>query len=102
MSDDSGAPPVPGEVLPEDVALDLPADADRKEAAAIAVAVGAHLQDQALAAAAAAAAAASDASWEGRKWQFAGRIEQTQERRVRVPDGAPADAWTASTRTDRF
>ena len=87
-----------GEVLPDDVALELPPDASREEAAAIAVAVGAHLRDQA----AAAAAAEEEETWDGRKWAFSGRIEGTQERRIRVPDGAPTDAWTASGRTDRM
>ena len=86
------------DVLPGDVALSLPADADREEAAAIAAAVGAHLHDQA-----AAAAAESEADgWEGRRWAFGGRVEVTQEQRVRVPTNAPTDAWTASGRTDRY
>ena len=88
-----------GEVLPDDVALELPPDASREEAAAIAVAVGAHLRDRA---AAAAAATEEEETWDGRKWAFSGRIEGTQERRVRVPNGAPTDAWAASGRTDRM
>jgi len=86
--------------LPEEVDVELPPDADPDEAAAIAVAVGAHLRDRA--AAAAAAAAAEEASWEGRKWAYAGRVEQLQNRRVRVPDGTPTDGWAASARIDRM
>ena len=89
-----------GLALPDDVALELPPDASREEAAAIAAAVGAHLRDRA--AAAAAAAEEGKETWDGRKWAFSGRIEGTQERRVRVPDGAPTDAWAASGRTDRM
>jgi len=85
-------------VLPDDAALTLPPDASREEAAAIAVAVGAHLRDRA----AAAAAEEGTAGWAGRRWAYAGRIEATQDRRVRVPGNAPTDAWTASGRTDRF
>ncbi|WP_317987379.1 hypothetical protein [Haloprofundus halobius] len=80
--------------------LVIPADADPQEAAAIAAVVGAHLRDQQ----AAAAAAASDAAetWDGSRWRFAGRVDALQGRSVRVPDGAPTDAWTAAGRTDRF
>jgi hypothetical protein len=101
MTGGPAEPPAIGDVLPGDVTLDLPPDADRDEAAAIAAAVGAHLHDRAVAAAAAEAAAAGD-DWSGRKWGFAGRIEQLQQRRVRVPDGAPPDPWAAAGRTDRF
>jgi hypothetical protein len=86
-------------VLPEGASLSLPPAADREEAAAIAVAVGAHLQDQA---AAAAAEAEAEAGWEGRRWAFAGRVAATQQREVRVATDAPADAWTAAARSDRF
>ncbi|WP_101294818.1 acc operon protein [Halegenticoccus soli] len=79
--------------------LDLPTDADSEEAAAIVAAIGAHLRDQELAAA---AAAGGEDSWDGEKWTFAGRIRQLQARTVRVPDGAPTDAWAAAGRTDRF
>lgn len=79
--------------------LTVPDDADDAEAAAIAVAVAAHIRD---AEAAAAASAANDDSWDGDRWTFAGRIAALQARRVRVPDGAPRDAWTAAGRTDRF
>ena len=34
--------------------------------------------------------------------EFAGRVESIQGRSVRVPEGAPTDAWAAAGRTDRF
>lgn len=80
-------------------ALSLPDDADDAEAAAIAAAIGAHLRDQA---AAAAAAADEEASWDGKRWSFAGRVENIQGRTTRVPANAPTDAWSAAGRTDRF
>jgi hypothetical protein len=87
-----------GDALPADLELDVPDAATEAEAAAIAAALGAHLADEA----AAAAAAGADDGWTGRKWAFAGRIEGTQRRRVRVPDDAPDDAWTAAGRAERF
>lgn len=80
-------------------ALSIPADADESEAAAIAAAVGAHVTDLERTAA---ASGGDEASWRDRKWSFAGRVRGVQGREVRVPDGAPTDAWTASGRTDRF
>ena len=79
--------------------LSIPDDADDEEAAAIAAAVGAHLRD-----AERTAAAATDAepTWEGERWTFAGRVEASQGRSVRVPENAPRDAWSAAGRTDRF
>jgi hypothetical protein len=96
--------PPPAGPLPDDVALDIPDDADEEEAAAIAAAVGAHLRARAAAAAAAAAAAeaADEPSWNGRRWAFAGKVRNLQGRDVRVPDGAPTDAWSAAGRADRF
>ena len=84
--------------------LSIPTDADDAEAAAIAAAVAAHLRDAERAAAAATAAAAEPApTWDGEKWEFAGRIESTGGRRVRrVPDGTPTDGWTAAGRVERF
>ncbi|ESP89112.1 hypothetical protein K933_05893, partial [Candidatus Halobonum tyrrellensis G22] len=54
------------------------------------------------AAAAAAAAERGTPDWDGKRWAFAGRTDALQGRAVRVPRGAPTDAWTASGRTDRF
>ncbi|GAA0675317.1 hypothetical protein [Natronoarchaeum mannanilyticum] len=88
-----------GEVMPEDVAIDLPDDATDAEAAAIAAAIGAHLRDRELAAA---RAAAGEETWDGKRWSFAGRTEATQGRSDRVPLDAPTDAWTAAGRTERF
>ena len=88
------------DLLPADVAIDIPDDASDPEAAAIVAAVGAHLTDRDRAAAA--AAAESEPTWEGKRWTFAGRVEATQDRTHRVPTSAPTDEWTAAGRTDRF
>ena len=77
--------------------LTMPADATSEEAAAIAAAIGAHLRAEA-----AAEDEASEERWHGKRWPFAGRIDQLQNRQVRVPDGAPTNAWAAAGRTDRF
>lgn len=81
------------------VEVDVPDDASPAEAAAIVAAVEAHVQ-----ALAAAAAADGDAeTWDGRRWAFSGRLSGLQGRRdVRVPEGAPTNAWAAAGRTDRF
>jgi hypothetical protein len=85
--------------------LRLPHDVDESEAAAIVAAIGAHVRDRELAAAAAVAAEDGDEErddWSARRWAFAGRLAVLQGRPVRVPDGAPTDAWAASGRTDRY
>ncbi|QLG51117.1 hypothetical protein HYG82_01570 [Natrinema halophilum] len=87
-------------MLPGDVSLELPADADDEEAAAIMAAIGAHLHDHALAAAA--AAASGEETWDEKRWAFAGRVREQQHRTVRVPREAPTNAWSAAGRTDRF
>ena len=79
--------------------LTIPADADDGEAAAIAAAVGAHLRDTETAAS---AAGSEEERWSGRRWAFAGRMAALQGRAEHAPEGAPANAWTASGRTDRF
>ncbi|WP_053948597.1 hypothetical protein [Halolamina sediminis] len=81
--------------------LDLPDDADEAEAAAIVAAVGAHIRDGEAAAAAEAAKNEAE-SWQGKRWGFAGRVESTQRRTVRVRDGTPTDAWSAAGRSDRL
>ncbi len=75
--------------------ITVPEDADDVEAAAIAAAIRAHV-------AADAEAEEAEPTWEGARWRFRGRVETLQRRRVRVPRGAPRDAWTAAGRTDRF
>ncbi|MFB6072983.1 MAG: acc operon protein [Halobacterium sp.] len=82
-----------------DPALSIPEDASDEEAAAIAAAVSAH-----LARLEAEAAAGEDGAetWDGEKWSFAGRVEALGVRGVRVPDGAPRDAWSAAGRRERF
>ncbi|WP_246982763.1 acc operon protein [Halorientalis marina] len=76
--------------------------ADESEAAAIAVAIGAHIRDQEAAAAAAAASEDDGQPWAGRRWAFSGRVGRSQRRYVRVPDGAPDDAWATAGRADRL
>jgi hypothetical protein len=85
-----------------DMDLTIPDDASDEEAAAIAAAVQSHVS--ALAAAAEAASEDDDETddWTDRKWAFAGRVESLGGRSVRVPDGAPADAWSAAGRRERF
>ncbi|MCF2206277.1 MULTISPECIES: acc operon protein [Halobacterium] len=85
--------------MPAEMDLTIPEDASEEEAAAIAAAVQSHL---AAMAAAAAAADDNEATWPGEKWRFAGRVERQGGRSVRVPDGAPTDAWSAAGRRDRF
>lgn len=85
--------------MPGDVDISIPEDASDEEAAAIAAAVQGHL---AALAAAAAADEDDEPTWDGKKWTFAGRVEGLGGRSVRVPDGAPTDAWTAAGRRERF
>jgi len=81
-----------------DVDLSIPENASDEEAAAIAAAVQSHLS----ALAAAEAAEDDGETWDGKKWAFAGRVESLGGRTVRVPDGAPTDAWSAAGRRERF
>ena len=81
--------------------VSLPADATPAETAAIVAAVGAHVRDQ-RAAAAVAAASGAEPTWEGNRFEFAGRVEGLTGRTARVPLGAPTDEWTATGRLDRF
>ena len=76
--------------------LNIPDDADEEEAAAIVAVV------RRLTAEAEAKAAGGDPITPRDRWQFAGRIESLQGRRVRVPREAPHDEWSAAGRTDRF
>ena len=43
----------------------------------------------------------TDDPWDGRRFAFAGRVAKLTGESVRVPDGAPADPWTAMGRLDR-
>ncbi|WP_458204931.1 acc operon protein [Haladaptatus sp. NG-SE-30] len=80
-----------------DVNLSIPPNASEEEAAAIAAAINAHLRAQEL------AAAEDEAeTWHGKRWQFAGRAAQLQNRDVRVPTDAPTDPWAAAGRTTRY
>jgi len=82
--------------------LVIPAEANASEAAAIAAAVGAHVTDRRAAAAAEAAASTDGETWDGKRFQFAGRVDGLTGRSTRVPRDAPTDEWTATGRLDRF
>ena len=87
-----------GEASPVDD-LRIPGTASGEEAAAIAAAIESYL----VAERAAAESTGDDGrSWNGRRWSFAGRLGNLTGRAVRVPDGAPADGWSAAGRADRF
>ena len=75
----------------------VPDDADDDEAAAIAAALGSYLADRERS-----TAASESATWDGKRWAFAGKIEALQGRRTRVPRTAPTDGWAAAGRADRF
>jgi hypothetical protein len=100
MTGEDEAPELEAALL-ERVAAAVP-NADVEEAAAIAASISAHVSDQAAAAAASAEDGDTGPNWEDRQWGFAGRIEQTQRRTIRVPSSAPDDAWSAAGRTDRM
>ncbi|SEW28980.1 hypothetical protein SAMN04487945_2788 [Halobacterium jilantaiense] len=85
--------------MPAEMDLTIPEDATDEEAAAIAAAVQSHVS---ALAAAAEAAEDDEETWTDRKWAFAGRVEGLGGRSVRVPDGAPTDAWSAAGRRERF
>nr|WP_302082861.1 acc operon protein [Salinibaculum sp. KK48] len=78
--------------------LSIPPTATPAEAAAIAAAIGAHMRDQRMAAAA--AAAEEPVTWDGTRWEFAGRIEGLSGVSRRVPREAPTDEWTAAGRME--
>ena len=84
----------------DDGTLSIPPTATPEEAAAIAAAVGAHIRDQQMAAVAAAAAGDEEITWDGKRWQFAGRVEALSGVSSRVPRGAPTDEWTAAGRME--
>jgi hypothetical protein len=84
----------------DDGTLSIPATATPEEAAAIAAAVGAHIRDQQMAAVAAAASGDKEITWDGKRWEFAGRIEALSGVSRRVPREAPTDEWTAAGRME--
>jgi hypothetical protein len=84
----------------EDSSLTIPAEATPAEAAAIVAAVGAHVRDQRMAAIAAAEKTAETVTWDGKRWQFAGRTAGLSGTARRVPRGAPTDGWTATARLE--
>lgn len=77
--------------------LRLPSDASEDEAAAITAAVEQWLAAEALADDGQAGAE----PWDGKRFAFAGRVAKLAGEPVRVPDGAPADPWTAVGRLER-
>jgi hypothetical protein len=44
----------------------------------------------------------SGETWDGKRFEFAGRIRAVTGVSRRVPRNAPTDDWTAAGRTDRF
>ena len=84
--------------MPDAPELTLSPDATEDEAAAITAAV-----EQWLAAERRArnGGSGADASWDGQRFAFAGRVAKLTGESVRVPDGAPGDPWTAMGRLDR-
>ena len=83
----------------DDGTLSIPPTATPEEAAAIAAVVGAHVRDQQLAALAA-ATGEEEITWDGKRWQFAGRTEALSGVTRRVPREAPTDEWTAAGRME--
>ena len=71
-------------------------DAEPDEAAAVAAALHAHVAGGSV------PPAPPEATWDGERWTFAGRLRALRGRSARVPDGAPTDAWAAAGRSDRF
>lgn len=76
--------------------IEIRDDATDAEAAAIAAVL------RQVTAEAAQSAAAEEPAETHDPWRFAGRIDGLQSRRVRIPTGAPNDAWSAAGRADRF
>ncbi|MFB6131843.1 MAG: acc operon protein [Halanaeroarchaeum sp.] len=92
MAEDSAGP-----------AIEVPETATADEAAAIVAAVETHLAIRRAAAAEEATKEPAGATgWAGRRWRFAAGLEARGQTAVRIPDGAPADDWTAAGRADRF
>lgn len=75
-----------------------PDDANREEAAAIIAAVSVHLRNEELAV----PGNTAEESWTGKRWSFAGRLNEQKLNGRRVPLSAPVDAWTAAGRGDRY
>jgi hypothetical protein len=86
---------------PTDRSLTVSDGATADEAAAVAAAVGAHVRDGRAAALAARKRETGDEeTWDGSRWQFAGRVEGLTGRACRVPENAPTDGWTATGRLE--
>jgi hypothetical protein len=90
MTDDSTTPT---DGVGEDL---LRAGATRAESAAVAAALAVYLDDEGD------DTGADAGTWNGKRFQFAGRIAGLTGCARRVPRGAPTDEWTAAGRADRF
>jgi hypothetical protein len=69
--------------------------ASPRQAAAIAAAVAEYLADDT-------ADTGEAETWDGKRFEFAGRIRGVTGVSRRVPRNAPTDEWTAAGRADRF
>ena len=76
--------------------LRVPPTATPRETAAITAAVHAHTATEE------GTPGEESATWDGKRFQFAGRIAAVTGTPRRVPRGAPTDEWTALGRSDRF
>jgi len=74
----------------------LRAGATRAESAAVAAALAVYLDEERN------DTGADPESWDGKRFQFAGRIAGLTGCARRVPRDAPTDEWTAAGRADRF
>ncbi|ERH09372.1 MAG: hypothetical protein J07HX64_01125 [halophilic archaeon J07HX64] len=74
----------------------LRAGATRAESAAVAAALAVYLDDWGD------DTGTDTETWDGKRFQFAGRIAGLTGCARRVPRGAPTDEWTAAGRADRF
>lgn len=81
-------------VTPVDIEPDLPATATTDEAAAVAAALAVHLDDEKR--------DPDTDTWDGKRFQFAGRIAAVTGTPRHIPRGAPTDDWTAVGRSDRY
>lgn len=74
----------------------IPPTATATEAAAIAAALDSYLKTESS------DTEGDSVTWDGKRFQFAGRIAAVTGTPRRVPRGAPTDKWTALGRADRF
>jgi hypothetical protein len=72
------------------------AGATRAESAAVAAALAVYLDDEGD------DTGTNAETWDGKRFQFAGRIAGLTGVARRVPRDAPTDEWTAAGRVDRY